>query len=130
MITRIKISILALTLILSIGAIALPSTVSAQGNEELCSGANLSLSGDSKDCKKDETKTKADNTIKRIINIISTLIGIIAVVMIIFGGFKYITSGGDSAKLTSAKDTILYAIIGLIIVALAQVIVRFVLSKV
>ena len=49
--------------------------------------------------------------------------------MIIWGGFKYITSGGAQDKVKGAKDTLLYAIIGLIIVALAQVIVRFVLSN-
>jgi hypothetical protein len=53
----------------------------------------------------------------------------VAVVMIIIGGLKYITSGGDSGNVTGAKNTILYAIIGLVIVALAQFIVRFVLSK-
>jgi hypothetical protein len=49
--------------------------------------------------------------------------------MIIYGGFRYITSGGDSNGVTAAKNTILYAIIGLIIVALAQIIVNFVLNK-
>jgi hypothetical protein len=50
--------------------------------------------------------------------------------MIIIGGFQYITSSGDSGKVGTAKNTILYAIIGLVIVALAQFIVRFVLSRV
>jgi len=50
--------------------------------------------------------------------------------MIIFGGFKYITSGGDAGGVTGAKNTILYAIVGLVIVALAQVIVRFVIGTV
>ncbi len=49
--------------------------------------------------------------------------------MIIVGGLKYITSGGDSGNITSAKNTILYAIVGLIVVALAQIIVRFVLQR-
>jgi hypothetical protein len=56
-------------------------------------------------------------------------VGIIAVIMIVYGGFRYITSGGDATKVTSARNTILYAIIGLIIVALAQFIVKFVLKK-
>jgi hypothetical protein len=47
----------------------------------------------------------------------------------IYGGFKYITSSGDSGNVTAAKNTIMYALIGLIIVALAQIIVRFVLAK-
>ncbi len=54
----------------------------------------------------------------------------VAVIMIIVGGLRYITSGGSDTSVTSAKNTILYAIIGLIIVALAQIMVRFVLSKV
>jgi hypothetical protein len=49
--------------------------------------------------------------------------------MIIVAGFRYITSGGKQESVTGAKNTILYAVIGLIIVALAQIIVRFVLNK-
>jgi hypothetical protein len=57
-------------------------------------------------------------------------VGIIAVLMIIIGGFKYITSGGESSNISGAKNTIIYAIIGLVIVALAQIIVHFVVNKV
>jgi hypothetical protein len=49
--------------------------------------------------------------------------------MIILGGLKYITSGGDAQKVASAKSALIYAIVGLVIVALAQAIVRFVLGK-
>ena len=58
------------------------------------------------------------------------MVGIVAVVMIIIGGLRYITSGGNDTNVASAKNTLLYAIIGLIIVSLAQLIVRFVLNKV
>ena len=64
-----------------------------------------------------------------IINVFSWIIGAVSVIMIIYGGFRYITSGGDSNGVTAAKNTILYAIIGLVIVALAQIIVNFVLDK-
>jgi hypothetical protein len=74
------------------------------------------------------TQTISD-TIKRIVNIFSAIIGIVAVIMIIYGGFKYISSGGDSGNVTSAKNTIIYAVIGLIIVAMAQFIVQFVLGR-
>jgi hypothetical protein len=67
------------------------------------------------------------NTVKVIVNILTTIVGVIAVIMIIIGGAKYVTSGGDSAKVASAKSSIIYAIVGLIIVALAQVIVHFVI---
>ena len=64
----------------------------------------------------------------QITNTILADVGIIAVFMLIFGGIRYITSGGDQKKVTDAKNTILYAIIGLIIALLAYAIVNFVLN--
>jgi uncharacterized membrane protein len=80
-------------------------------------------------CNTNANASKLNTLIKNIINIFSILVGIVAVIMIIVGGFRYITSGGDSGNVTTAKNTILYAIVGLVIVALAQFIVRFVLEK-
>jgi hypothetical protein len=82
------------------------------------------------DCSNAPTATEesVNSTVALVINIFSWIVGVISVIMIIWGGFKYITSGGDSNNVTAAKNTILYAIIGLVIVALAQVIVRFVLG--
>ena len=57
------------------------------------------------------------------------VVGIAAVVMIIIGGLRYVTSNGDSGQVGNAKNTILYAVVGLVVVALAQVIVRFVVAK-
>ncbi|HEX8227368.1 MAG TPA: hypothetical protein VF572_05885 [Candidatus Saccharimonadales bacterium] len=73
--------------------------------------------------------TGLNDLIKKIINIFSIIIGVIAVIMIIVGGLKYITSGGESSNVSGAKNTIIYAIVGLIVVALAQFIVRFVLRS-
>lgn len=67
--------------------------------------------------------------LKLVVNVLSVVVGFVAVVMIIVAGFRYITSGGESGKVTGAKNAIVYAIVGLIIVALAQVIVRFVINR-
>jgi hypothetical protein len=56
-------------------------------------------------------------------------VGFVAVIMIIIGGLKYVTYSGDSSNINSAKNTILYAVVGLVVVALAQIIVKFVLAK-
>lgn len=64
---------------------------------------------------------------KKIIDIFSLVVGVVSVFMIVYAGFRYITSGGDSGNTTGARNTLLYAIVGLIIVAIAQIIVRFVL---
>jgi len=104
-----------------------------QINNGLCTGANLQFTDNpdnSCDTNSSDATTKINNLIHTIINILSAVVGIIAVIMIIVGGFRYITSGGSDTGVTGAKNTILYAIIGLIIVALAQILVRFVLSKV
>jgi hypothetical protein len=49
--------------------------------------------------------------------------------MIVIGGIRYTTSNGDSAGITSAKNTILYAVVGLIVALLAYAIVNFVLTS-
>jgi Type IV secretion system pilin len=64
-----------------------------------------------------------------IINIISVIGGFAAVVMIMIGGFRYVTSGGDSSKVSSAKSSIIYAIVGLLVIVFAQVIVRYVVKQ-
>lgn len=66
---------------------------------------------------------------RNIVNLFSIIVGVAAIIMIIYGGFRYITSGGDSGRVGNAKNTLIYAIIGLVVVALAQVIVRFVLAQ-
>lgn len=81
-------------------------------------------------CYTQDPETTINDIITDVINIFSILVGVTSVIMIIVGGFKYITSGGDSGNVGSAKNTILFAIVGLVIVALAQVIVKFVLNKV
>lgn len=64
-----------------------------------------------------------------IINLMLYILGAIAVIMIVIGGIKYTTSNGDASSVTSAKNTILYSVIGLIVAILAFAIVNFVLNS-
>jgi len=99
----------------------------------LCSGSDLEISEnpDARSCaNNNDGVARVNHILKHIVNLLSAVVGVVAVIMIIFGGFRYITSGGNDTSVTGAKNTILYAIIGLIVVALAQVIVRFVLDKI
>ena len=65
---------------------------------------------------------------KQITNTLIYIVGVIAVVMLVFGGIKYVISGGDAKKVTDAKNTVLYAIIGLVIAFVSYAIVTFVIS--
>jgi len=111
-----------------------PATVNAQIQESLECGAELNVdavtSGAPTCTPAGGAGTKLNDIVKLVINIFSVVVAVVAVIMIIIGGLKYIMSSGDSGNITSAKNTILYAIIGLVIVALAQFIVRFVLEKI
>lgn len=77
----------------------------------------------------DAAKAGFEKIITTIIDILSVIVGAVSVVMIIIGGFRYVISGGDSSGVSGAKNTILYAIVGLVIVLFAQVIVAFVYSS-
>ena len=103
---------------------AAEGAVLAGSSEEVCKGVNL---GGSADCDDGGAVTKL---LKTIITIISWVAGIITIIMVIISGIKFTTSGGDSAKVTSAKGTLTYALIGAVVVILAQVIVKFVLGQV
>lgn len=62
-------------------------------------------------------------------NILLFLVGAISVLMIIIGGFRYVVSGGNAASVSAAKNTILYAVIGIIIAILAYAIINFVINS-
>ena len=122
--------------------VALPVTAFAADNigNQVCAGIDSATLGQdatldpggagSTGCEEGGTNSSSvQRILTLVVNIFSIIVGFIAVIMIIYGGVKYITSGGESSNISSAKSTIIYAIIGLVIVALAQVIVRFVLAK-
>lgn len=116
---------LMISLSISVGysGLALAASTTSAKNQ-VCTGVSGTTGGS---C----TSGSADiqRIIKAVISILSLIVGLAAVIMIIVSGLKYVTSGGDSNSISSAKSTIVYAIVGLIIAALAQVIVRYVLFK-
>ena len=114
-----------------------PGGPSDPGEDDPCksaSGDNAASKalGGSQDvnCGKVDASTDLHGTVGAVLNIIYGVIGIIAVVMIIIGGIHYATSQGDPGRVKKAKDTILYAIIGLVIVLAAFAITYFVLDMI
>lgn len=135
MITKIRNMLVAVAALFALSApVAIPAVVFAQTEDlvtpGLCGGTEVSPD-QTGNCSTNATGTgqHVSDLLKKVINIFSWIVGVVAVIMIIVGGLKYITSGGDSSNVSSAKNTILYALVGLVIVALAQFIVRFVLGQ-
>lgn len=73
--------------------------------------------------------SELDKVVKAAVQILSIIAGIAAVIMLIIGGLKYVTSGGDSSSIASAKTSIIYALVGIVVVVLSQLLVKFVLTK-
>jgi uncharacterized membrane protein len=132
---KIKYTVLTLALLSGLSLLFFtPVTASAQSlfsgaKKEACAGTQLTGDATNADCSAG-SETDLTNTIQKGIDLISIVVGVIAVLMIIIGGIRFVVSNGDSNKVTTARNTIVYALIGLILVALAQVIVKFVLSNV
>ena len=103
------------------------SPTTSGASSQICQGISQTTGTGGGTCKNDGRLT---NVVRVIVNLLSVIIGIVAVIMVMVAGFKYITAGGDSSSISSAKTTLVYAIVGLVIVALSQAIVRFVLNKI
>lgn len=74
--------------------------------------------------------SSADNVMQNILFQVYFWLGLVAVAMIVYGGFLYTTSNGDPGKIKKAKDSILYSLIGIVVVLTAFVITRFVVQGV
>lgn len=120
--------ILSLSLVAGLSLAVVPAMATAQTKDDICQG--IGLTSGASGCTTPAGSPDVSSTIEDVINILSIVVGVVAVIMVIVGGLKYILSSGDSNQVNSAKNTILFALVGLVIVALAQVIVIFVLDEV
>ncbi|MFZ1410181.1 MAG: pilin [Micropruina sp.] len=120
---KIKLFVIAAVATLSLGLFVAPAANAACSTPKECisSGAN-SASGSG-------AQTDPAVLIKTVVNVLLYILGAIAVIMIIIGGIKYTTSNGDSSKVTSAKNTIMYAVVGLVVALFAYGIVNFVITQ-
>jgi len=132
-----KIKQLLLITVTSLGLLApglltpiFSGAVSADIASNVCAGSvQASQSANTACTSTSDPSSSLESLAKTITEWFSIVVGAISIIMIIYGGFRYITSGGDSGRVGSAKNTLIYAIVGLVIVALAQIIVNFVLAQ-
>jgi len=116
-------SIPLLLFVTAVAPLALPATDAGAINLfPTCTAGNE----DSTVCKNSGDDVGA--LIQTVVNILLYVLGAIAVIMIVVGGIRYTTSNGEAAQIKSAKDTILYSVIGLVVAMLAWAIVNFVVG--
>ncbi|HSX43539.1 MAG TPA: pilin [Candidatus Saccharimonadales bacterium] len=124
---RIRLIIASLMLLMSGAATVLVPAVSyASPKSEVCSTLGAGNGCGSQPA----NGVSLNRVVTVVISTLSIVVGIAAVIMVMVSGFKYVTSGGDSSKVQSAKNSLMYAIVGLVVAFFAQAIVKFVLNKV
>ena len=116
-------TLIALPVVAALG-LAISQPVSAIEIWNACDGQS-----DSAVCASSKTDS-VSSTAKSLINLSLQAIGIVAVIMIIISGFKFITANGDMGKVTSARQTLLYSVIGIAVALLAWSIVNFIVDNV
>ena len=100
---------------------SLSGSASAQVSEGINTATTSEMKGKSIDGK--------DGLIKTVVNVLLWAVGILSVIMIIFSGFRYITSAGDASKTKSAQSTLIYSVVGLIVAIMAYAIVNMVINR-
>ena len=113
----------ALAFVLGFAALPLAQPVSAF-EEGIIDGAGSARSEDQSTDLFGET-----GIFRTITNVLLFLVGAVSVIMLIIGGIRYTISGGDSTAVTAAKNTILYAVIGIVVSLLAYALVNFVITS-
>ena len=117
--------ILAGLLVVPTVALAVAPAASAEGAFTLKGGVG-SAQGEGVD----KVAADPESLVKQFVNIFLFAVGALSVIMLIWGGIRYTTSAGDSNKVTAAKNTVLYAIVGLVVAILAYAIVNMVIGKI
>jgi hypothetical protein len=120
-----KLSLVLGLVLVSIVAISAPVYAVCTGDN---SAQGQVIQGIGQTTTSDCTGPGVDSTITTVVDILSYVVGIVALFMIVFSGFQFITSGGNSNAVSKARNALLYSIIGLLMVALAQFLVHFVLN--
>lgn len=116
-----------MTILMSFGILISIQPLAVNAQSSLACDGLTGATGNA-NCGSSATDPEPDGLLKTGINMLSIVAGVIAVVMIMIAGLKFITSQGDSGKISSARTTVIYAIIGLVIVALSQTIVFFIVG--
>ena len=108
--------------------VLVPAVAHADTRAEICKGSGGVWTGSS--CANaNATTTDISKVIKNVVNVLLFIVGAASVIMIVVGGLRYVTSGGDSGAVNGAKNTILYSVVGLVVAFMAYAIVNFVLKQ-
>jgi|SRR5581483_1995153 len=124
---------LSLALLVILSMVSFSSTAFAASTgifKGACSGTNASQAAVCSNEVTNDPLTGPNGVLGKVTKDVALFAGATAVIIMMVGGFMYILSNGDSGKVSTAKDTILYAAVGLVVIALAQTLIVFVIDRI
>lgn len=126
---RVFFSLILAATLFSSGMFTMSEQAVAQssGQEAACTGSGGEW--DNGKCENPGEEANVAGVVKTIADALLGIIGAVAVIMLIIGGFRYVVSAGDSSALESAKNTIIYAIVGIVVAFMAYAAVRFIVTQ-
>ena len=120
MLRKVKLFTIAALSVFALSSAVLPTAVFASPADEISKGVG------SAGAKGDEDLSES---IVRIVNVLLFILGAVAVIVIVIAGFRFVVANGDTNAVSSARNAILYAVVGLIIAILSYAIVNFVVKN-
>ena len=79
---------------------------------------------------KDEAQNKVNSTVAGIVNLLLMALGIISIIMIVVGGILFALANGDSSRVAKARNTVIYAVVGLVVALFAGALVNFIFNRI
>lgn len=134
---RFHLAVILAAMVALVGVIAGVAPVHAAGLfdgsvDQACNGVNVPADeSQATGCTSSNDQSgRVTSILTTVLNILSFVVGVVAVIMIIIGGIRFVTSQGESSSTALARNTIIYATVGLVIAVVAQVLVHFVIGRV
>jgi len=127
--TKLKFILASLLMIgsMTAGSMTLGYASSLKG--DACAGLNTLATGSTNDTSCGSSgESSIKNIVSEVVKILSLVVGIASIIVIIIAGLNFVTAGGDASKVSSAKNTLIYALIGVVIAVSAQFLVHFALN--
>jgi len=119
--------IIAAVLSLTSLVLAPAQPVFAASKDDVCEGVGAASGGSG--CTPTSGVTDINKVIQTGLRIFQSIVGLIAIIMMVTAGMRFVTSSGDPTKVASARNTLLYGAVGVVVVALSEVIIQFALNQ-
>lgn len=119
---KFKLAVLTFAVLIGVAALTPSYQVSADAKSEITEGFKTAGG--------DPAKDTLNVKVTSVVSVLMFILGVLSVIMIIVGGIRYTTSNGDAGRVKAAKDTVTYAVVGLVVAILAYAIVNFVIKNV